>query len=118
MREDRDLMFDAARFRALTDACEDTLLIEVPKGSREELRSQAVQSTSRLMSSYTDRLGDIEPIARADLVLRTLMVLVLEAASRPYVGETRLPDWDKAIDEANAELEAAETGLRQAAEAI
>lgn len=95
---------------ALVTACQDSLLVLLPFESRERLRSQ----TSSVLLGRARNLEDVETLARAELTLRRLAVLYLKAASRPYRGEVRSPDWDRLLQEALSEFDAAEGGWEEA----
>lgn len=104
---ERELSIQDAAFRALISNWGDALLMYVAAAQREKLRRAAARDAARLATNWGRRLGDIEVIAHADLELRVLMVAVLEVMSKAYKGETRLPAWDRMIDGASAEIEAA-----------
>ena len=53
------------------------------------------------------QLDALQPIARAELQLRQLALLCLREASRPYRRTIRVPDWDRHLEELQAEFDAA-----------
>jgi hypothetical protein len=91
-----------ARFRELVSGVEDFLLATIPEGQRESLRQQARDDVTD--SGVTRCPYLVAPVALADLILHRLLVLVLKSHSNRFIGETRLPAWDRAIAEASSGL--------------
>jgi hypothetical protein len=96
---------DDAYFWDLMKLWGDLVLVLIPEDVRESLRLRAADEA---VKAGIPKLSEmITPFAKAELTLRTLTLLVLEHLSSPFTGETRLPDWDRALHEARNSLEVA-----------
>jgi hypothetical protein len=99
-----DVVFDNEGLNNLTQAFRDLLLLEVPVALRDAVRQRACQSVREMINAWRMGLGDIEVLAIADLELKVLAKLVLEVASEGYLGESRLPDWEREISWVDREI--------------
>lgn len=83
-------------------------LVLVDPDAQERLLLRAMSPANWL----TGQAAEIAPIASAELTLRKVAVVSIECISAPFSGESRLPQWDRRIEEAQAEFDRAAQAWR------
>jgi hypothetical protein len=104
------------RLRPTIEECEDELLAHVTEVDRGKLWREAGSAAFAALMDSNPHLGDLKILAQAEVELKILRLLTLQSGSQVYATELRAPAWDRAIEQAKTDVEAACAAWRSCAE--